>query len=334
MMGGDSVTPQPSQLQYTSIVHDNSQWHIFAIVSMNQKFSRDKHLPRNAIGSVLVEGLVIAENGADIAVEAHLLNEFPPVETIYHKSRWRLPDGIPPTIEVKLPQPKNLRLNVTAGSKLGKGRCGNVYSVSATRLYDPSNPSDSLEPPIAPVLPELVIKVTTQQGSSLAQEAAIYQEMMKIQGVSIPRCYGWFEVDLEEGYTVRDLIERHPSDDSPSMKLSFLLLERLGDPLTMRVDYQENEDLWDVFFDLGRMSVEHRDMRYDNILCAPKSPLSFPGKKCPYHKRVHQFRVIDFDQAVKSDYSFQGHMINTRRLVAGVLEGVAGGYRVEPWFEW
>ncbi|OBZ72485.1 hypothetical protein A0H81_07410 [Grifola frondosa] len=120
----------------------------------------------------------------------------------------------------------------------------------------------------------------------------------------------------------------------PENKISFLLLERLGEPLTMGVDYSENKDLWQTFHDLSHMGVEHRDIRYANILCAPLAPPGFRGAKCPYHKRMHKFRIIDFDRWVKSDYNMEGHERTTVCSMGGLLEGISKGYKVEPWATW
>jgi hypothetical protein len=83
--------------------------------------------------------------------------------------------------------------------ELGQGRVGTVYSV------DVVSPQDNIR------IPPLAIKVSDRYRSrKVAREAWFYEEMEHLQGASIPRCYGFFEVELSEEYEVlnwRDVCE-------------------------------------------------------------------------------------------------------------------------------
>jgi len=141
-----------------------------------------------------------------------------------------LPDGPPPSLPSTLPPPGDLQLSLSVEDLIGEGRCGTVFSTYPSLLLDPSNkPVEVLEPGL-PYLPSLVIKVADQAHiEDLATEASMYEEMENLQGVAIPRYYGWFEAELEPTWTV-DL--RSGENETPtsthSGRLSLLLLERMG----------------------------------------------------------------------------------------------------------
>ena len=51
-------------------------------------------------------------------------------------------------------------------------------------------------------LPPLVLEVGRIKGrAEIAREAWFYDEMESLQGVVLPRCYGWFEAELAGGQT-------------------------------------------------------------------------------------------------------------------------------------
>ncbi|OBZ77291.1 hypothetical protein A0H81_02066 [Grifola frondosa] len=176
--------------------------------------------------------------------------------------------------------------------KLSSGRCGRVFLTSTISLSDPSEPSDVVLSPAPPMLPQLVVKVARPKyAESLSQEAAAYHEIQAIQGVSVPRCYGWFEAELDQDHVLDERGESDGSDSDsssdgytanqskapPTNKISFLVLERLGGKLKMYVDYRRDADIYQVYEDLGLVGVDHADVRYANILKPSKSPLALPG---------------------------------------------------------
>jgi len=82
-----------------------------------------------------------------------------------------------------------------------------------------------------------VIKVADEERVyDLANEASMYDEMESLQGVVIPRCYGWFEAELEDdSVPVNDIGQATDSRSREvrQRKLSVLLLERVGGHLPL-----------------------------------------------------------------------------------------------------
>lgn len=131
-----------------------------------------------------------------------------------------------------------------------------VYEVLNPTLVHESTSAGDVE------FPPLVIKIAARtKNKNLAREAWFYDEMQTLQGVVIPRCYGWFEAQLAEDTTFvpwdTDDIERSFPEDDPTGEryfiywargsfnedsrplverlhedytVSFILLERLGGP--------------------------------------------------------------------------------------------------------
>ncbi|OBZ77293.1 hypothetical protein A0H81_02064 [Grifola frondosa] len=238
-------------------------------------------------------------------------------------------------------KPKDFRLELRVRKKLSSGRCGRVFPTSTTSLSDPSNSSDAILSPAPPVLPELVIKIARPNYvESLGREAAAYHEMQAIQGVSIARCYGWFEAELGKDHVLFDGGESDDSDNDSgpnapaprTNKVSFLVLERLGRNLKMFVNYEEDADIYEVYEDLGFTGVDHADVRYANILMRPKSSRALPTLKCPFHNVVHHYRVVDFDRATKTDFTMEGYNSRTELDLGMLFEGIVRGRIIEPWF--
>lgn len=69
----------------------------------------------------------------------------------------------------------------------------------------------------------------------MAKEASMYEEMESLQGVGIPRCYGWFEVDMDPCYvTPINILNKPPDLYNRPNTLSILLLERAGGRLPLQ----------------------------------------------------------------------------------------------------
>lgn len=95
-----------------------------------------------------------------------------------------------------LPQPAfHLELDVATDKLLGYGRIGDVIAANV-RGAKPLSESVSSPPPL---LPPLCIKlVPPTRCRSLAREAYFYEKLDDggLQGVSVPRCYGFFEARI------------------------------------------------------------------------------------------------------------------------------------------
>ncbi|OBZ77296.1 hypothetical protein A0H81_02063 [Grifola frondosa] len=309
--------------------------------------SRDEPLALNAVGSVVIRGLVKTQDGKKVSVQATRCKP-PPLLAVHENHLYVRPDGFPPRVPDNLPGPQDFRLELCIRKELSSGRCGRVFLTSAMSLSDPSDPSDVMLSPAPPVLPQLVVKVARPKYTeSLSREAAAYHEMQAIQGVSIARCYGWFEAELDQDHLLYDDGESDDSDNDSSSnvhaasqskapqtnKVSFLVLERLGSKLEMFVNYAEDADMYEVYEDLGFMGVDHADVRYANILKRPKlkSSRALPTLKCPYHNVVHHYRVVDFDRATKTDFTMRGYNARTATDLGMLFEGIAHGGIIEPW---
>ena len=137
-----------------------------------------------------------------------------------------------------------------------------------------------------------------------------------------------------------------PNGDERTL-VSVLVLERVGDmmprcvpldaiefvyhlslDLTRSNIFCNRPDVREIYSDLGEFGVEQIDIRWTNILAAPTTHDSFV---CPYHGHKHQWRVVDFDRARKSNFKkyFMDAASNShlRRLFRGLKEG----YILEPW---
>lgn len=79
--------------------------------------------------------------------------------------------------------------------------------------------------------------------------ASMYHELESMQGmIAIPRCYGWYELDLEDAWKIVGRDDDDTTETSSSSgtnvsptapgprKVSLLLIERLGDSSWCRFD--------------------------------------------------------------------------------------------------
>ncbi|KAI0036010.1 hypothetical protein K488DRAFT_82449 [Vararia minispora EC-137] len=236
------------------------------------------------------------------------------------------PDELPPPPERRpscLPPSRQLHIRGTLAKYLGGGRVGVVFALEDIEV---------VAMPDGFSLPPLVVKIARRDRvASLAREAWFYDEMECIQGSVIPRCYGWFELTLGHGdrvpvleHFVKDkcwtqddseyldvnsealngqplhplLQERVESRDI----ISVLVLEQVGDRLTpgRKLGPLERKDMIHLYKQLSELGIGVvPDVRWENL--ALKHP-DVPNAVSPVIEREHSFRLIDFDQAFKSDW--------------------------------
>jgi hypothetical protein len=104
-----------------------------------------------------------------------------------------LPEGPPPRQASNLPPAGTLRLELTLGDKLGSGAGGLVYAVVHAASLTPTGAKAPHR------FPPLVVKVCYgDRGRTLLHETSAYDEMECIQGVVVPRCFGYFEVETTD----------------------------------------------------------------------------------------------------------------------------------------
>ncbi|PPR03404.1 hypothetical protein CVT24_012529 [Panaeolus cyanescens] len=253
-----------------------------------------------------------------------------PIKGVYTWKPSLLPDGPPARKPSQLPPPGQLKAQISAQELIGDGRCGTVYSTNILDIYDPQQQNLTIWNPKAPSLPNLVIKIADfDRLDDMEHEAGVYDEMESLQGIAIPRCYGWFEAELPNAWAV-------PEQDTAQYpkiprKLSVLLLERMGGHLPLGERLPDRNDLWAVFNDMSRLGIEQPDMRYSNILYAPSSDKDSIGEVCPNHDCVHKYRVIDFDRARKTDYTLKQHYYEQIGTLGRLLEMMEMNIILEPW---
>ncbi|GJJ14382.1 hypothetical protein Clacol_008646 [Clathrus columnatus] len=248
-------------------------------------------------------------------------------------------NGIPLRPPSDLPSPGHKHLSIALGDVLGKGRAGTVHCAT---LITPDYTD----------LPPLVAKVWRHRRSeTIEREAWFYEELEKVQGIAVPRCYGLFQTHIEWGTEVlawnNKIDPNEPSEDSMWMftgvkekteedptLLSILLLERLGGRIPLRqADYTDiKSDVYEIYDDIGKLGIEHIDFRWSNILSVTEDSDHPPSKLiCPNHGHAHQWRIIDFHLARKTNATpeylhscFDSHL---RRLFNNAPYGIT----VEPW---
>ncbi|GJJ15366.1 hypothetical protein Clacol_009642 [Clathrus columnatus] len=249
-------------------------------------------------------------------------------------------DGFPLRLPCNLPPAGNEHLFVCLGEVLGSGRVGTVHH--ATLLTHHAE------------LPPLVIKISRYKRiEHMEKEAWFYEELEQIQGIAVPRCYGFFQARIEEGNEVStwkadiaaeskeesysaclpapcDKIPERPVD--PTL-LSILLLERLGERMPLRQPLHAIEsDVYEIYNDLSRLGIEHMDVRWSNILSVLQDPNGQSlGVVCPNHGHTHQWRIIDFDVARKTDGSMKYLDVCAIDWLELLFNNLPKGRIVEPW---
>ncbi|GJJ09749.1 hypothetical protein Clacol_003973 [Clathrus columnatus] len=302
-------------------------------------------LPLNAFSSVTIHGLVFKDGVSIPQTFERGISRHGRINHFEVKSFIR-PGGLPKRPPSNLPPPGNDHLIIMLGDTLGSGRVGTVHQ--AALLTHNTN------------LPQLVVKISRQNRSAyIEQEAWYYEELEQVQGIAMPRCYGLFRARIEEGTEVKiwgddkkgsdkfdqshsrgfpqavdslgEKLPRMPTPD-PAL-LSVLLFERLGGrmPIQEPIDHIR-DDIFEVYNDLSRLGIEHLDIRWSNILSVIQDPdYESSGIVCPNHGRVHQWRVVDFDLARKTN----GTTVYLDKCTKGWLErlffGLSNGRIIEPW---
>lgn len=226
------------------------------------------------------------------------------------------------------PQPLgSLHLQASVGEYLGHGHSSTVFALENVHLSDA--PTDAQ-------VPELVVKIARiNRVTSLIRETWYYDEMQILQGVALPRCYGYFETTLSADADEKELLHRlfkkfpaevdgehnaalnrdtligplHPVLEERRTRrdiLAVLVMERLGSrlPIGLPVPEETRQDIMGLYEEIGYFCVDNsRDVRVQNILRAPSSPPGLPSVPSPFTQRVHNWRMIDFEFAVQTNLS-------------------------------
>ncbi|KAI0314532.1 hypothetical protein OF83DRAFT_1174655 [Amylostereum chailletii] len=266
----------------------------------------------NSVGSLTIDG-ILTRNG-HYTLSGPTVSLFPEV---------------PSRPQSTLPLAQNLHATATLGEWSGHGQVAQVYELSNVQIQGSALPVD---------IPPLVVKVAFKHRvASLAREAWFYDELESLQGPVVPRCYGWFEMDLrtspkEAPYTVigwpkstmfgtDPCIERELSHervphamlverDSRRDILSILVLEKLGNTLRWKQSGKlpkgTYKDVYALYHKIAQLGISMaEDISLNDILRAPPPPIdaqSVTTSPGPDSGTVnHMYRIIDFDMAVKTN---------------------------------
>ncbi|KAI0060202.1 hypothetical protein BV25DRAFT_1827999 [Artomyces pyxidatus] len=286
-------------------------------------------LPQNAIKTVTLEG-VVEKNATHELVPAVLHRMSAPLDFVpscydprpNQSPSWvkTLLESVPERPPSRLPQPGTSQLHGHLARFLGDGRSGIVFELDNVQLD--GVPPDPLS------VPRLVVKIArANRLAALAREAWFYDEMECLQGSTIPRCYGWFEMQLSPGQTV-PAWKAHPAEDATEEDYALdndkmfgtvhpdqlartarrdvifvLLLEQLGPRMPLGpLPESDKTDITSLYEDISHLGIAVvQDIRFQNILQAPQYEPCLPSLPSPFTNRVHSWRKIDFELAVKTN---------------------------------
>ncbi|CAL1713766.1 unnamed protein product [Somion occarium] len=251
-------------------------------------------IPANAIATAVLAVAGICD-GSIQDLQFSRVNPLPPPPFIKKESFQYTPiigPEAPPRLESNLPPPGSLSARLVLGERIGAGAVGTVFEAEID--YENSNPE------LRDSLPPLVVKISLPLKSKrLNWEAACYEDMEPLYGVVVPRYYGFFQLEIpanldfkywhgEEVYNSSTEDEEFDDDPTLPRTVSLLILERVRGPLPVGRPLRDvvREDLLDMYSDLSRLSILHKDVRYPNILRAPKT--GFPGLPSPYTGRTYR----------------------------------------------
>jgi len=308
----------------------------------------DVSMAPNAISVLTIHGLITDTEGTNIPITLHRtaapldlvpflkLDEFSPPEGALGPFLPRPPST--------LPKPGDLHVHLIFGEQQGWGRASFVHEVNVL-------PTIALPAH----LPPLVLKVArSKRRAEIAREAWFYDELECLQGVVLPRCYGWFEAELAEGqsfdrctrvtgrssYTEKSNPEwrfeksKQLTEMSHSRNyVSVLLLEKLGGKLPIGVPLGDDlvKGIYDMYGEIGELGVDHRDIRYSNMLAAPEGPTTLPSLPSPFTGRIYTHRIIDIESCEKTNG--EPYMLASWQAswVRSIVKNLPKGCVVEPW---
>ncbi|KAJ3900185.1 hypothetical protein F5879DRAFT_973756 [Lentinula edodes] len=182
----------------------------------------------------------------------------------------------------EIPTPANLSLQIRLGNVLSEGKTSTVFDCEC--FIPVGNETLGYN------IPPMVVKLAKQYRSeNLTKEAIMYEGMKCLQGSSIPRCYGFFQVRSLEFF-----------DFGP---MSLLLLEKLGGllPLDKPIPDCTKSDIEGLCSDLAHLRIVHDDLQYQNILSTLSHEQGgLPSLPSPISGRTYGWRLAGFDGAYRT----------------------------------
>ncbi|KIM36114.1 hypothetical protein M413DRAFT_449430 [Hebeloma cylindrosporum] len=229
-------------------------------------------------------------------------------------------------IDIYKLSPTRRRLKLSLGKRIGEGGTATVYSATVQ-----SSSNFDLPKTVC------VKVAKSSRNRSLAREAWYYEQLSReenCEGIATPRCFGFFAmcgVDPPEavsGTTFRpwqrieygdeeDILRDdylHPGDSylrdehgltaksmwhgfkqGESVIICVLVLEELGAPYpSPLIDDDALRDIREILTDLAHVGIVHDDARFNNVL---RPLITNSNTLCSRHKKIHNWRLIDFDRA-------------------------------------
>ncbi|KAI0314184.1 hypothetical protein OF83DRAFT_469856 [Amylostereum chailletii] len=279
----------------------------------------------NSIGSLTING-ILNRNGTPCPARLTRVNipkdlvkaEVFPYEEFDPTSVYR---EVPSRPESVLPPSECLHATATIGEKKGAGSNAVVHELNKVRIRNSPHPVR---------IPPLVVKIAfTNRVEMLAREAWFYDEMESLQGSVIPRCYGWFEMDLrttspdDAPYTIFNW-PKFAADPDPETEtgelphpmlterasrqdiLSIIVLEKLRGPFGRNPSglfpRGSKKDIRGLFSEVQALSINLvPDISENNILRAARPSALQPAVEAPHFKGKHKYRLVDFGMATKSN---------------------------------
>jgi len=317
-------------------------------MSGHETNTMDVPMALNAISALTIHGLITDTEGTNIPITLHhtvapldlvpflkLDKNFPPEDAL---------GPFTPRPPSTLPEPGDLHVQLILGEEKGWGRSSFVHE------------ADVLPTTTLPAhLPPLVLKVArSKRRAEIAREAWFYDELECLQGVVLPRCYGWFEAELAEGQSFgpstratrrsSDTEESNPEWRFKNSKqltemshsrnyVSVLLLEKMGGKLPIGVPLGDDlvKGIYDMFGEITELGVDHRDIRYSNMLAAPQGPTTLPSLPSPFTGRTYTHRIIDIESCEKTNgeaWRLSGWQAS---WIRSIVNNLPDGYIIEPW---
>ncbi|KAF9505058.1 hypothetical protein BS47DRAFT_1354444 [Hydnum rufescens UP504] len=302
----------------------------------------------NAISALTIHGLITDTEGANIPMILH--RTVAPLDLV---PLLRLDEGAPPEVVYgpfiprppsTLPETGDLHVQLILGDEKGWGRSSFVHEVNVL-------PAATLPAH----LPPLVLKVArSKRRAEIAREAWFYDELECLQGVVLPRCYGWFEAELAEGQSFSpstratgrssDSEDSNPEwrfEDSKQLTemshsrnyVSVLLLEKMGGKLPIGVPLGDDlvKGIYDMYGEIAQLGVDHRDIRYSNMLAAPQGPATLPSLPSPFTGRIYTHRMIDIESCEKTNGEPSILTDWAASWIHSIVRNLPDGCIIEPW---
>ncbi|KAJ3899901.1 hypothetical protein F5879DRAFT_975038 [Lentinula edodes] len=204
----------------------------------------------------------------------------------------------------EIPAPANLTLQIRLGNVLSEGQSSIVFKCECFIPYG----NETLEY----IIPPMVVKLAKRYKSDdVKKEAIMYEGIKCLQGSSIPRCYGFFQVRALEFF-----------DFGP---MSILLLEELGGLLTLDqpVPDSAKSDIEGLCSDLAHLRIVHDDMGYQNILSTLSHEQGgLPSLPSPISGRTYGWRLAGFNGAFRTSTTLENVQSFYNYHLPEVLENV------------